>query len=190
MRRQSILLLLLVTGCASHDGVWPSLAPRPIEGPLPVATGRCAERQPSCASSAAVTASPSELAGAAPVANSPPVAIDDITARLAVIDRDLTEATARLTTQRTAGAAAKARARAAKADSDAQARAEVERTALDRIGNQIDAIRGRLDAIAGTLAAASAGGTDVGMSLTATGRLIARATAVQTEYSTAAAALR
>ncbi len=142
--------------------------------------------QPSCAPTVAAA----EPAATPPVAAAaPPVAIDDIASRLAVIDRDLTDAAARLAAQRTAATAATAKARAAKADSEARTQAEVERTALDRVGNQISDIRDRLDAIAGTLAAASAGGGDITAPFATTGRLIARATALQADYTAAAAKL-
>ena len=111
-------------------------------------------------------------------------------AKLGVIDRDMTDAATRLTAQQTAATAAAAAARGTAVDSAAWGKAQLEITALDRIGNQIDDLRGRLDAVAGTLAAASAGGSDVAAPLTATGRLIARATTLQAAYAAAAAALR
>lgn len=119
-----------------------------------------------------------------------PVAIDDIAGKLAVIDRDLTDAAARLAVQRSAAVAAAAAARGAGVATPAWAKAELERTALDRIGNQVGDLRERLDAIAGTLAAASVGGTDVAAPLLTTGRLIARATALTGEYEAAVAALQ
>ena len=188
MRRLCCSLLILVTACAGRGGAWPSLARRPIEGPAASVTGngKCASAvQPSCAPQVAAIEAPP--ATATPTA---PVAIDDVAARLAVIDRDLTDAAARLTAQRTTAAAAATVARGAKPDSDAWSKAQIETTALDRIGNQVGDIRSRLDAIAGTLAAANAGGTDVAALLVNTGRLIARTIALQADYDKAAAALR
>ena len=133
---------------------------------------------------------PTPVAASPAPALVPPVAIDDVAGKLAVIDRDLTDVAARLAEQRAATGAAVAAGRAAGTDSTAWAKAQLEVTALDRIDNQIGDIRDRLDAIAGTLAAASAGGSDVGAPLAATGRLIARATALHADYAGAAAAVR
>ena len=193
--RQSILaLLLVVAACGDRGGVWPTLARRPIEGPLPaaVALPRCAaascgDAYGSAAAAPAVVPSDVAALGADP---SVAVEIADIPARLTVIDRDLRDASERLTAQNTATAAAVAAARGAKADSSAASQAEIERTALDRIGNQVGEIRARLDAIAGTLAAASVGGTDVAAPLATTGRLIVRAIALQKASDTAAAGRR
>jgi hypothetical protein len=188
MRRLSLVLLLAVTACAGGGGGWPTLARRPIEGPPPVLseTRKCAiaTGTASCGAPVAVVTAP-----IVPQLPTAPVAIDDVAAKLAVIDRDLTDAAARLAAQRTAATAA-ATARGTPTDTPAWAKAQLELTALDRVGNQIGDIRERLDAIAGTLAAASAGGTDVAAPLLATGRLIARATAMQGDYDTTAAALR
>ncbi len=188
MRRFSPALLLVATACAGDGGGWPTLARRAIEGPPPVLseTRKCAAATgtASCGPAATVVTPPT-----VPEAPAPPVAIDTVAAKLAVIDRDLTDAAARLAAQRTAATAA-ATARGTATDTPAWAKAQLELTALDRVGNQIGDIRERLDAVAGTLAAASAGGTDVAAPLLATGRLIARATAMQGDYDTTAAALR
>ncbi len=124
----------------------------------------------------------------APVAAEPlpptaPVAIDDVPTRLAVIGRDVGDAATRLAAQRTQTTTATAAARGALPASAAWTRAQIEQTALNRIGNQLADLRTRLDTVAGTLAAASAGGTDVGMPLAATGRLIARLTTLQADYN-------
>lgn len=186
-------LLILVTACAVRGEAWPSLAARPIEGPASAGTGRCAAAKPTCAAPLAATgASPAAAAGTLAAVPTVSVATDDVdvAARLVVIDRDLTDAAVRLTTQRAMATTAAAAANGAKPDSEAWSKAQIELSALDRIGNQIGDIRGRLDAIAGTLAAASAGGTDVAAPLVHTGRLIARTIALQADYNTAAAALR
>lgn len=186
MRLLPIVVLLVVTACARGGG-WPSLARRPIEGlPVPAAPGRscAAGPTPSCGPT-----TPIATPGVPPPPTAP-VAIDDVPAKLAVIDRDLTDAATRLAAQRTAAAAAATAARGAATGSAAWTTAQLELTALDRIGNQIGDLRERLDKVAGTLAAASAGGGDVAVPLGATGRLIARATALQADYDTAAAALR
>ncbi len=193
MRRVSPVLLLAVTACAAGGGAWPSLARRPVEGPRPPLTAprRCAVAtgEASCAPGGgeSVTAAGTP-ASPAPAVAAPPVAIDDISARLAVIDRDLGDTAARLATQKTATAAAVAAARGRAQTTPEWAKAELERTALDRIGNQIGDVRERLDGVAGTLAAASAGGADVSAPLLATGRLIARTTALTADYEAAAAA--
>ncbi len=188
MRRLSPVLLLVVTACAGGGGGWPSLARRSIEGPPPVLseTRKCAVATgaASCGSPAIAVTTP-----AVPQVPTPTVAIDDVSAKLAVIDRDLTDAAARLAAQRAIATAA-ATARGTATNTPAWAKAQLELTALDRVGNQIGDIHERLDAIAGTLAAASAGGTDVAAPLLATGRLIARATVMQRDYETTAAALR
>ena len=127
---------------------------------------------------------------APPRADSASPAVGDVPAQLALVERDLADAAARLAAQRDRASAAVAAARGVPEGSEAWARAETERTALDRVGNQIGDIRARLDGIAGSLAAASAAGTDVAAPLAAAGRLIARATALQADYDAAAAALR
>ena len=185
MRRLSISLLLAVTACAG-GGAWPSLARRPIEGPpLAVPAGRCAAAVPPTCGPAVAPA----VAAVTPPSPVAPVAIDDIAARLTVIDRDLTDAAARLAEQRSKATAAGNAARGTATGSEAWTRAQLELTALDRIGNQIGDLRERIDAVAGTLAAASAGGSDVAAPLAATGRLEARAMALQADYTAAAAAL-
>ncbi len=187
MRLRSLILLLAVTACANGGG-WPTLARRPIEGPPPTLseTRKCtvAVGAASCGAPLAAVTTP-----IAPQAATASVAIDDVAAKLAVVDRDLTDAAERLAAQRTAATAA-ATARGTATDTPAWAKAQLELTALDRVGNQIGDIHERLDAIAGTLAAANAGGTDVAAPLLATGRLIARAKAMQDDYDTTAAALR
>ena len=165
---------------------------RPIEGPAPATalTGRCATTNgpPSCLPVTSAIAVPP--APATPTLPTPPVATEDIAARLTVIDRDLGDAATRLAAQRTAATSAAATARGTATNSEAWAKAQLELTAFNRVGNQLGDIRVRLDAIAGTLAAANAGGTDVAAALTATGRLIARTMALQADYDSAAAALR
>lgn len=190
MRRLSLSLVIVLTACSGGGGSWPTLARRPIEGP-PLATAaprRCAAA-PGPASCLPASTSSTVGGPAAPLPPSAPVAIDDVAAKLTVIDRDLTDAAVRLTAQRATATAANA-ARGRRTDGDAWAKAQVELTALDRVGNQVVDIRDRLDAIAGTLAAANAGGADVAAPLITTGRLIARATALTAEYDTAAAGLR
>ncbi len=195
-------LILFLAACSGGGGSWPSLARRPIEGPLPASPvpRRCAAAVvPTCgpapASAPAVVATPPQpasgtAAAAKPVEPAPPVALGDTVTQLDLIERDLSDAATRLAAQRTTASQAAAAARAAGEGSAAWAQAQVETTALERIGNQIGDIRARLDAIAGTLAAAGAGGTDTAMPLAATGRLITRATALQRDYDSAAAALR
>lgn len=192
MRRLSIFILLAMTACAGCGGGWPSLARRPIEGPAPataeprkcaVATGP-ASCLPAIPAAVAAQSTPPP-----PPPPTSPVAIDDVPATLAVIDRDLTDAAARLTEQRTKATAAATAARGGATGSPAWTTAQLELTALDRIGNQVGDLRERLDKVAGTLAAASAGGSDVTVPLAATGRLIARVSALQADYDGAAAAL-
>ncbi len=216
---RALCLVLLLAACSSGGGSWPSLARRPIEGPAPLAQGlrRCAAAAvPTCGPAlpaspavSASTAPPAVVAGAGDRGSTPtgspavagtadqggapavpPVPIDDAVAQLTLADRDLGDAATRLAAQRTTATHAVAAGRAAGAGSAAWAQAQVETTALDRIGNQIADIRTRLDGIAGTLAAASVAGTEVAAPLAATGKLIARATALQRAYETAAAGLR
>ena len=186
MRRLPLLALLSITACAGGGGTWPTLAHRPIEGPTTsVGPRRCAlATPPSCLPPEPIAVAPSTEA---PM---PPVAIDDLPAKLAVIDRDLNDAAARLAAQRDKTVAAATAARGSPPQSDIWAKAETERTALDRIGNQVGDIRDRLNAVAGTLAAAGVGGTDVAAPMATTGRLIARTNVLQIDYESAVAALR
>lgn len=167
MRRIAPLACLLVVACAAGDGTWPTLARRPGEVtpmvPRPASgTPRPVEPVAADALPAAVTPRPA------------PVVIDDVTAQLNTLARDLDDVASRLKQQRSALETATARARNAAADSEARGTVEVETTRLERIGGQVADLRDRLDAIAGTLADAAAGGTDVTTQIKAAGGLIAR----------------
>lgn len=163
---------LLLTACAGAGGNWPSLARRPAEK---IAAGLSAPEVEGMSADAA-TAAPSSTATIA-------------VARISDADRDLAAIEARWKRQRAATEAAVVTARNAARDSDAWSGAQLELSRFGKIGAQAADARERLNAIAGDLASAAASGTEVSASLTATGRLIARADALLADHAKAAATL-
>jgi len=184
VRRLCSLMMFALAGCVAGNDPFPTLARRPVEGPPPASSvpRRCAAAViPTCAPApAASTPLPPAVASAVPV--------DDIPARLAVLDRDLGDAGSRLDRQATVTQAA-ARAAGTTTEGPLWSTAQIEMSALDRIGSQIGDLHDRLDAVAGTLAEASAGGTSVAGLLDQTGRMLARAAALQAKYTAKRAAL-
>lgn len=167
MRRLAPLACLLVVACAASDGIWPTLARRPGEvTPMVPRPASGAERP----TNVVAPDTPQMAETPRPV----PVAIDDVTAQLNTLARDLDDVAARLKQQQGALETATVRARNAAPDSDARGTVEVETTRLERIGGQVADLRDRLDAIAGTLADAAASGTDVTGQIKTAGGLIAR----------------
>lgn len=154
MMRRSLLLLLLLAGCASPgEGDWPSLATRP------------GEVQP-------LVQRPAVVAAAAAPSSARPrsAATGDAEARLSSLERDVTALAARIAAQNRATAAASGPG----ATDEARATAEVEATRAARLIAQAGDLRDRLDALAGDLARRSAAGEDVAALLSRLGAAIDR----------------
>lgn len=158
--RHALLLFLLLAGCAGADSSWPSLARRPGERP--------------------VAAAPAPVAAPVPAAPAGPATV--AAARIAEAERDLATIEARWREQAAKTRTAVAAARGASASSEGWANGQLELSRLEKVGAQASDLRGTLDAISGDLATAAAGGSDVGGSLAAVGRLIDRVEALRAEH--------
>lgn len=170
MRFMALLVVILATACAGKGGSWPSLARRPVEGPIPVVVTALAGQ-----------------ASVAPAPEAPPPAIADVAARLSTIERDRVDIGMRIATQLAATRSAAA-ARGSRTDGDAWSKAQLESSRLERLGNQASDLHDRLDAIAGMLAEVGATGADVATPLKATGQSIGRVRALEAEVTAGVAA--
>lgn len=169
--RHALLLLLCLTGCASANSNWPSLAQRPGER----------------ATAAATAPAPAPAVPAAPVPTAAPPAGPAIVAaaRIAEAERDIATTETRWREQAATTRAAVAAARGTSASSDAWAKGQLELSRLEKAGAQATDLRDGLDAIAGDLATAAAHGGDVAGSLAAVGRLIDRIEKLRAEHGQA-----